>query len=246
MRYVKRLTGAMMMAVLALAAAGATTQPSVYVQPGDVDWQSLLAGPPAAGSAKNRAELAMLMHLQYRRTAEDVSRCRSEAHLTTDAFCTVLGDDFNIEHTPQLVMLLDQLQIDTNRINGYPKRHYKRIRPFLQDPAIHPCIPEPLGYCYPSGDAAVARVWGRILANLFPEKRKALLERANQIGHDRAVAGVHFPSDVAAAQKLGDAIANKLLDDDTFKAILEQVRQQCPLVDKSPRRGTPPGEVTGG
>jgi hypothetical protein len=73
-------------------------------------------------------------------------------------------------------------------------------------------------------------VWSRILAEIFPEKKERLLKRGLQVGEDRVIAGIHFPSDVAAGQKLGDAIADKLLADPQFNEALKQAKAECDKV----------------
>jgi acid phosphatase (class A) len=65
-----------------------------------------------------------------------------------------------------------------------------------------------------------------VLAELAPDRRDALVRRGAQIGHDRVLAGVHYPSDVLAGLGLGEAIAQALLADAAFRASLEDVRKK--------------------
>jgi len=41
------------------------------------------------------------------------------------------------------------------------------------------------------------------------------------------VLGMHYPSDVAAGQKLGAAVAKKLLENEHFKAEFEKAKEEC-------------------
>ena len=225
MKSVHRLTGLSLLVATTLL-KGATTSPSLYVQPGDIDYASILPGPPAGDSPEHRAELALMKQMQARRTASQAARCKSEESMTPGLFATVLGDSFNTRHYPQTMALLQQVKVDTDRIDLAAKNSWKRPRPYVEDMGIRPCVtPEPSS-SYPSGSASTAEVWARVLGELFPEQRQPLLDRARQIGTDRTLAGVHFPSDVTDGFKLGDAVADKLLATDDFRAALEQAKAE--------------------
>jgi acid phosphatase (class A) len=97
----------------------------------------------------------------------------------------------------------------------------------VANPKIHPCLPLERSYSYPSGHAVAGIVWATLLSEIFPEKRDALMARGKQIGDDRVLAGVHYPTDVIAGRKLGEEIARRLLADQAFRAELEKAKQEC-------------------
>ena len=41
-------------------------------------------------------------------------------------------------------------------------------------------------------------VWATILVEIYPDQKEAILARGRQIGTDRSIAGMHWPSDVVA------------------------------------------------
>ena len=53
------------------------------------------------------------------------------------------------------------------------------------------------------------------------------MARGREIGSDRALAGIHYPSDVAAGQTLGAAVVAKIRDNPQFKIDLEKARAEC-------------------
>ena len=53
------------------------------------------------------------------------------------------------------------------------------------------------------------------------------MARGKLIGQDRVIGGMHYPSDVAAGQKLGAAIAKSLLANEQFKTEFEKAKQEC-------------------
>jgi acid phosphatase (class A) len=42
------------------------------------------------------------------------------------------------------------------------------------------------------------RFYSRLISEIFPDRRQALMDLANQIGYGRVIAGVHYPMDVLA------------------------------------------------
>ena len=56
-----------------------------------------------------------------------------------------------------------------------------------------------------------------LLAELFPEKKEAILAIGRDIGWDRVLIGKHFPTDIYAARVLGQAIVRELLASPAFQ-----------------------------
>ena len=50
-------------------------------------------------------------------------------------------------------------------------------------------------------------LFAEVLAEIYPDQRDALLARGRQIGFDRIIGGVHYPSDVVAGAALGTLVA---------------------------------------
>ncbi len=198
-----------------------------YVKSGDIDWASILPGPPVDGSAEHQAEIAQMLQLQERRTAEDVARCRSEVDLSFASVADVLGDNFKEHLLPQTAALLAQTQVDTHLMLVDAKKNWHRVRPPKADSRIHPCVKMETNGSYPSGHAAQGVIWATVLAEIYPERRDALMARGRQIGEDRVIGGIHYPSDVRDGQVLGEAIAKKLLESGDFQVGLELAKYEC-------------------
>jgi acid phosphatase (class A) len=56
-----------------------------------------------------------------------------------------------------------------------------------------------------------------VLADIVPGDTGAIAERGQQIGDDRVIAGVHFPSDVIAGRKLAQTIYNQMASTKDFQ-----------------------------
>src|SRR5205814_9113669 len=86
--------------------------------------------------------------------------------------------------------------------------------------------PDPKVRSYPSGHATRGTVWAELLAETYPAQREALLARGRQIGFDRIIAGVHYPSDIYAGRCVGHAVTRCLLANVAFHAELDQVKAE--------------------
>ena len=99
----------------------------------------------------------------------------------------------------------------------FHKIKFGRPRPYITHSEIKPCIDLENTKSYPSGHAAISRMYARILSVIYPERALLFLKRADQSAINRLIGGVHYPSDVAAGKVLGDAMADVYLaDNDIF------------------------------
>ena len=212
------------LAFLASLAIGAK---SAYLQPTDIDVEHFLPGPPAQDSAEHREEIATMLQWQAKRTATDAARCRSEVDVTVFVFAEVLGDWFNAKNLPVTASVMDQAYVDAKNISAAAKKKWNRTRPMLEDSRIMPCVPLEHTASYPSGHATRGVMWATVLSEIFPEHKDALMARGLQIGEDRAIAGMHWPSDVVAGQKLGAEVAKRLMDNPDFQVQMKRMKDEC-------------------
>jgi membrane-associated phospholipid phosphatase len=68
-------------------------------------------------------------------------------------------------------------------------------------------LPPDGSFAFPSKHATEGVLFASILVQLDPPDQAALLEEGRLIGDDRTMAGLHWPSDVTAGQRLGKAYA---------------------------------------
>jgi acid phosphatase (class A) len=191
-----------------------------------IDPVKLLPAPPSADSDESKAELALMVGIQRYRTTAEVERCRAEANLTMAAFASVVGPWLKAQNLPALDGLFKKLDSDSKFLSNTAKTHFCRKRPAMVDPRIQVPIENETSMAYPSGHSTRGTMYALVLAQLVPEKRDALLERAREIGWDRVIAGLHRPSDIMAGRVLGQALVRQLLDDPKFQAELETVKAE--------------------
>jgi acid phosphatase (class A) len=230
-----------------LSFSGYNAFPAEDLRVTSVDAMKLLPAPPAAGSVETQEELKLLRRLQKHRTPEEIERCKAESELDMSAFQPVFGPWFTAENLPEMHKLFKQVHTESKTISDSAKKHFNRPRPHKADSRINPTLDkdkedEP---SYPSGHATRGILYALILCEIAPEKKEALLERGREIGWDRVIAGVHYPSDVAAGRTLGQAIMQSLLTDPIFRERLEKVKLEFEEFQKQKAiYNTPPINAT--
>ena len=221
---------AALIAVAPVAAKNAGEGPH-YLSADAVDWRRLLApGPPAEQSDKAKADLDAVLAAQTARTPADVARCRAEDKLRPWAFADVLGPGFTPDNCPATDKLLRQADADCLFFADAAKGQWDRRRPGQVDARVHTVAAQQTNGSYPSTQAVRGVVWAALLAELYPAHAEQLRTLGKRIGDDRVVAGIHFPTDVAAGQKLGEAVAKQLLAGASIRADLTAARGEAAAV----------------
>lgn len=231
----KRLTVALpWLIVLFTLVAAAIQEPAFakepparqYLPAGSVDIDAIVPPPPAVGSPGFKEQMTVVLWLQRSRTPEQVAFVQQT--LDTERFAPLLGaalmevDGIELKHVIDSV--IDEVRADYDALKG----KYDLPRPFVVDDAVHPVTdPRPVA-SYPSGHAIRAIVYARLLAEIFPDHKQALMDLARQIGYGRVTAGVHYPIDVTYGQKLGHAFADVVVQQPAFKRAIERIRGDQP------------------
>jgi acid phosphatase (class A) len=191
-----------------------------YLNPQEIDLTKLLAPPPAADSARQKADFARVMEVQRTRTPDQVARAQEDIHTSVFRFADVLGPQFNEANLPKTAALFLAAQHDAALVAKGGKRYFKRARPFVNNTDVHPTVPtNPKGFygSYPSGHATFGYMAAILLAQMVPEKRAELFARGREFGQNRIVDGVHYPSDIEAGRIDGTLVANALMENPKFQ-----------------------------
>jgi acid phosphatase (class A) len=213
--------------VLLLAFCAVARADAKYLTPEDITATiAILSPPPADGSPEQQAEIQRLLDFQAKRTPEDVARMEKYSHLSPYLFTDILGDWFNKKDLPLTDKLMSEVAAEGKAVVIPAKKQFHRNRPFVTDSRITPALKE-TGFSYPSGHGTGGMTYALVLAEMFPEHKDALIARGKQIGEEREIAGVHYPSDVAAGQKIAAEIVKRLLANADFHAAMEKAIEEC-------------------
>ncbi|HEU4781241.1 MAG TPA: phosphatase PAP2 family protein, partial [Steroidobacteraceae bacterium] len=79
---------------------------------------------------------------------------------------------------------------------------------------------------YPSGHATYGYVMAYLLADMVPERRQALITRAQEFARQRMVCGVHFPSDLEAGHQGASWLVQRFLASDAYRAAAKPAREE--------------------
>jgi acid phosphatase (class A) len=179
-----------------------------------------LLGPfPTPGSVEEAADVETLMKFQENRTEEDCKLAGAEESATLEKMFTGILTKKEIKKQ-NFKLLKHYGEAGANMYIA--KKIYGRPRPYLSHSQIKPCIALENTASYPSGHTTAARVLGRLLAKIYPERAEAIMIRAERVALNRVIGGVHYPSDIAAGKVLGDHILQKILEN---KEVLELIQK---------------------
>jgi membrane-associated phospholipid phosphatase len=185
-----------------------------------------LPSPPVTGSAAAIADMDAVLKAQTTRTEAEISRGKSEGKLSPTAFQTVLGPEFTAQRFPHIFALLEDAGQDSKTVSNKGKEYFARPRPELADNRVQPVVRGDDEPSYPSGHATRAMLWARVLCKIVPDKKDALLDRGEEIGWDRVIIGVHYPSDVYAGEVLGQALAQAMSKNADFQTRLAEAQEE--------------------
>lgn len=119
-----------------------------------------------------------------------------------------LCDDLNLPHRADLA---SDVSKDALRLSMVLKYHYLRPRPYQVAPYFdHDVQSTDMAAeetpSYPSGHSMMGFALARLYARLYPEHADQFTKMGDHVGLSRIQAGVHYPSDVAHAEELIDAM----------------------------------------
>ena len=210
-----------------------TPIPEPFVAAEQLNVGSVLPMSPPDNSQQTRKELALLHALEKSRSAADIAHAQADdAQEDIFIFRNVLGADFTRESLPRTAALGDHVHGNEGIIVNPAKNFFRRPRPYNLDKTLKPVCKvktDPGDYAYPSGHGTTGYLEALVLAMMVPEKRDAILARADEYAHNRLVCGVHYPTDVAASKSVAYAIIGLMMNDPRFIEEFEAARAETRL-----------------
>lgn len=197
-----------------------------YLNPDDVDLIRVLGPPPAPDSSAAKADLQGVLAAVQTRTDAEIKHVQADDRRTVFRFADVMGPNFRPENLPFATQFFQHVYEDGNAATLAAKNYFKRQRPFVVDPDIKIIVVQAPDFSYPSNHSTFGYEAGILLAAMVPEKSAAIFDRAADYAHDRVVAGVHFPTDVAAGRIAASVIDNTLLHNGRFRADFERAKSE--------------------
>lgn len=203
-----------------------------YLRAEDIDVAALIPPAPADDSLTTAADLEVVYQVQQRRSPEQLVLAATYVADHIFNFNTVLGPWFTAAGMPFADEFFRQIKSDRYAITSRGKLVWQRPRPPLLDARIRPAVDLPGSGSYPSGHATQTFLWAGLLAEIFPEHREALRQRAELVAWSRVVGGVHYPSDVVAGRMLGDRLAAEFLRVPAVREALSRVKEEAAVASR--------------
>ena len=198
--------------------------------------------PPKPHAALAKLDLAILLWLQNHRTPDQIAKSWLLLDRNIVQFDRALGLDMT-KSTPAVVRGITSFLKLVDGAKDNIKDRVQRPRPFITHPEIQVCLPPESGWSFPSGHAAFFRSAAILLADLAPEpeRRERLLAVGRLGGTSRTVCGLHYPSDVEAGQRLGEAAAQQILNSPQWQNFKQNpaVKQEIEKIRQVPASRLP-------
>lgn len=194
---------------------------------GEVDFNALLAPPPAVDSILDESDRRAIERFQ---AVDDARRHIAEEDDQTvyPRFEEAFGQRIDRKSTAALVVLLNRTFRGVSATAFAAKEQFSRPRPYQRGESVAP-KPEahPMqGSSYPSGHSAYGWAVAMVLARVAPDRALALMARAAEYAQSRLICGVHFPSDVFAGQTMAAAVLSRLDASSEFQADLARAKAE--------------------
>jgi membrane-associated phospholipid phosphatase len=213
-------------AAILLTTTHAIAQRTAAFQPGNYEaanwstWlldnpqQIMVAAPP--GKAQAKAELQTIKQRMGKLDEKKLSAIKywdagAPAHRWNQIAPQLLAQKFDVVlRTPAAWV---NLAIYNATVLAWREKiKYKRKRPHEVEPSIKPVVESPLTYSYPCEHSVTAAAAAHVLAYFFPAKADSIMQMAHAATQSRIDAGVQFPSDVDAGWKLGEQVAQQIIE----------------------------------
>lgn len=209
-------------------AGGEDAQPYLTAQ--DLDLRRYLPPPPPDDAMQTKKELGELLSIQVTRTPEMEARAQADVTENVWRFANVMGPNFTADKLPKTAAFFERVAATEGAVVDPAKDSWKRLRPHQLSKLVQPAVKLSNSGAWPSGHSTFGTLTGIVLANLVPEKRAAIMDRAWEFGENRIVGGMHYRSDVEVGRIAGSLIAAALMDRDDFKRDYAAVQEEMKTI----------------
>jgi acid phosphatase (class A) len=196
----------------------------VYIDPAQFDSTRFMSAPPVG--IEEKEDMRTVERWQKLRSREMAVKSLADSEQSVFIFSDVLGEKFTEKNLPIAKKFFHSVYQTESNLNKQGKEKWERMRPPAKNPGLKPVGKFENYGSYPSGHAAFSWLTGIVLADMIPEKREAIMVRAREIGLNRIIGGVHYPSDVEMGRILAVACAVEMRSKPAFLADFDEARKE--------------------
>ncbi len=198
-----------------------------------VDASKVLPTPPEVTDAVYYNDYYQYYKNKQLRNTSRGDEAIKDVNLTIDFitnFSEAFGMELSEENTPAIWRLMQRSCTSLHKANSKLKKHFKRIRPFIQfnDVTGYPNDEEHgrNSYSYPSSHTTLGFGAALILAEINPDRQNEIFKKGYECGQSRVILGYHYQSDVDASKLVASmALASLHSNPDFRKDLAEAVAE---------------------
>ncbi|HVU28217.1 MAG TPA: phosphatase PAP2 family protein [Verrucomicrobiae bacterium] len=212
---------------------GLCADETFYLANSHLDATALLAPPPLPDSPEQKYDLAEVEAVCHDAPSNDITAALIENKgVSLSYFKPIIGDDLFSGKLPKTEAFLKRVHKDAGAIVNNCKDYWKRPRPYVVDPGLIPEGKLQKSFSYPSGHSTESMTLALVLAELFPDKRDALIAEARTIGWHRVEIARHYPTDIYAGRVLAQAIVREMKNNPDFQKDLAEAKAEIAAAQK--------------
>ena len=208
--------------VIIVSGTGALAQ-SDQIEPNAGTWKTWvitsgadLRVPPPPDTTATATELAQVRELIAQNGPEAADTITfwdagAPSYRWIDLVNSRLLADQPIPYSHRIYTYLTMAMYDATIAAWELKYFYNRPRPSEADPMLVAALPTPRSPSYPSEHAATAGAAAAVLSYFFPDEAAAFQAMAEEAAELRVLAGLQYPSDLAAGLELGRKVAEQVI-----------------------------------
>ncbi len=226
MRFHPRFLSPLLASALVLAQHVHAADELHYLTPNRPDATTLLAPPPLPDSPEQAADLDEVRAVALAASPKEIAAARSEKEFGLFNFTPAIGDFFQPGRFPKTQAFLERVFSDDKIFVSQAKQYFNRPRPYIIDASLAAAGEPEKSMSYPSGHSTGSMVLALVLADLFPEKRDAIVAKARTIGWHRVQIARHYPTDIYAGRVFAQAIVREMKTNPQFQQDLAEAKAE--------------------
>ena len=210
---------------LAMPASAQQRPYLLWLDGAKLDIAHIIGLPPAQNSPEGKAEFEQVQQITLNRTPEREKAAIADQRQGLVNFLSGMDSGYVDGTHREVRLLFREAQVELGILLKSVHRLTSRPRPFQlwAKVRVKPCPgARPEGTSFPSAHAATAALYAELLKAAAPELSDRLEERVKSYDESRLICGFHYPSDLAAGDKVGRAVAKALLAERAFKSRFDE------------------------
>lgn len=196
-----------------------------YLKAGKPSAAELLAPPPLRDSAEQAADMDEVRTVYHAAGSNDMAAAYAEKKFSVFNFTSAVGPWFTSNNVPKTAVFFEKVQLDAEVVTDLGKDYFHRPRPYTTDTNLINGKLEK-SFSYPSGHSTESMVLALVLADLWPEKREAILTHARLMGWHRVQIARHYPTDIYAGRVLAQAIVRDFKKSEAYEQAFTEAQAE--------------------